>query len=549
MSMKSKFAEADAEPMLRNLSAMKLQKWGRALMVRRAFYHLFVLEDKVLLRPKPAHLAMKFLLPEEQESRPSSSSNSATASASEKVGKLNRPDQRLGSKDPRLGSKDPKVGSKDVRLASKVPMQPMVTLAALAHHFQQSGWDAPSNSPEIDPTMKAAEAIFKLLHVPHDGGLQEGHLDQIYRHHRMQWRIRISSTTLRLILMRHGESSWALTRGEDTDSPPLSPMAAHARTLRPEGWSQVTRTAWALRLCQDWQPQLLLTSNLPCCRQTTERLRSVLDDPDLRSAIPGTIEDSPSTTFICKTLDFPDREGSLGLQAYEVGEAVREVVKAIEVQSSERPLHPRDVEGSSPPKIIMLVTGGAAAESLLGFLTSGMQRKYLDQLLIGAGDAILLESPPLHRLVGEGSQERVRPESELWQAGLSRNKWKVLRHIRGDGHGMRLGALPKTIEELNEENDRKIKAKVVKPKFAAGLHAHQDEGVRVFSETRLAFRRYAGEPMIFSHREFSKLCFRAGKTELPLETDFCVKVKPLVFGFKFSSPVGSKNGSKSEPPL
>ena len=87
------------------------------------------------------------------------------------------------------------------------------------------------------------------------------------------------------------------------------------------------------------------------------------------------------------------------------------MVKAIEVQSSERPLHPResncwsrfwpqrfaqsqlqDVEGSSPPKIIMpgaqdtctslpilacefgaltvhlcrLVTGGAAAESLLG---------------------------------------------------------------------------------------------------------------------------------------------------------------------------------------
>eukprot|EP00434_Breviolum_minutum_P026928 symbB.v1.2.023804.t1/scaffold2161.1/size87477/2 len=67
---------------------------------------------------------------------------------------------------------------------------------------------------------------------------------------------------------------------------------------------------------------------------------------------------------------------------------------------------------------------------------------------------------------------------------------EVLRHIRGDGQGMRLGALPKTIEELNEENDRKIKAKVVKPKFAAGLHAHQDEGVGVFSETRLAFRSW-----------------------------------------------------------
>lgn len=266
----------------------------------------------------------------------------------------------------------------------------------------------------------------------------------------------------------------------------------------------------------------------------------MLDDPDLRdSAVPGAIQEPTPATFLCKTLGFPDREGSLGLQACEVAEAVQQVVKELEVQSGERPLRPRDVEASPPPKTLMLVTGGAAAESLLGYLTSGIQRKYLDQLLIGAGDAMLLESPTLHRLVGDGNQERVRPESELWQAGLSRNKWKVLRHIRGDGHGVQLGALPKTIQELNEETDRKIKAKVMKPKFAASSHV--DGGLEVFSETRAAFRRYAGEPMIFSHREFSKLCWRAGKTELPLESDFCVKVKPLVFGFKFSSPVGSKS--------
>lgn len=28
---------------------LRLQQWGRALMVRRAFYHLFVLEDKAVL--------------------------------------------------------------------------------------------------------------------------------------------------------------------------------------------------------------------------------------------------------------------------------------------------------------------------------------------------------------------------------------------------------------------------------------------------------------------------------------------------------------------
>lgn len=533
MSMKSRFTQSDTEPMLRNLSAMKLQQWGRMLMVRRAFYHLFVLEDKVLLRPKPGSLAMKFLLPEESDSRPSSSSNSATANASGQVGKI-----RAGA--DRLGAKDQRITSKDQRLGSKAQPVPAVSLPVLAGHFQKSGWYAPSSSPELDPNERAAKAIFKLLSVPYHGALQEGHLDQIYRHHRIQWRIKMSATNLRFILMRHGESSWAVTRGDSADSPPGSPMAAHARTLRPEGWSQVTRTAWTLRLCQEWQPEVLLTSSLPCCRQTIERVRSVLDDPDLRDgAVPGAIQEPTPATFLCKTLDFPDREGSLGLQACEVAEAVQQVVKELEVQSGERPLRPRDVEASPPPKILMLVTGGAAAESLLGYLTSGIQRKYLDQLLIGAGDAMLLESPTLHRLVGDGNQERVRPESELWQAGLSRNKWKVLRHIRGDGNGVQLGALPKTIQELNEETDRKIKAKVMKPKFAASSHV--DGGLEVFSETRAAFRRYAGEPMIFSHREFSKLCWRAGKTELPLESDFCVKVKPLVFGFKFSSPVGSKS--------
>ena len=34
---------------LRSLECLRLQQWGRMLMVRRAFYHLFVLEDKARL--------------------------------------------------------------------------------------------------------------------------------------------------------------------------------------------------------------------------------------------------------------------------------------------------------------------------------------------------------------------------------------------------------------------------------------------------------------------------------------------------------------------
>eukprot|EP00437_Effrenium_voratum_P064136 CAMPEP_0181512156 /NCGR_PEP_ID=MMETSP1110-20121109/61821_1 /TAXON_ID=174948 /ORGANISM="Symbiodinium sp., Strain CCMP421" /LENGTH=259 /DNA_ID=CAMNT_0023641949 /DNA_START=127 /DNA_END=904 /DNA_ORIENTATION=+ len=222
----------------------------------------------------------------------------------------------------------------------------------------------------------------------------------------------------------------------------------------------------------------------------------------------------------------------------------REVEDAVrEVETSGEPPGPKDAE-SPPPKILMLVSGGAVVESMMGFLTSGMERKHLDIQLVGGGDAILLESPVLHRVVGDGSEaapERVRPDSELWGAALCRNRWKVARHIRGDGAGAQLGALPKTVEESNAELGASIRKAVEKPKF---IEPPSKEGPDVFSETRSAFRSYAGEPMIFSHSEFSRLCVRAGRAELPLEPEFCQKVKPLVYGFQFKSPASSKRESK-----
>lgn len=511
MSMKSKFAEADAEPMLRNLSAMKLQRWGRMLLVKRRIHHLYVLEDKVLLRPKPALLALKLLLP---DSRPSSSA----------------------SADPRRAAAERSEGRMESKASSGASS---VTLSALAGHLEKSGFypvTSPEKEPFVSSTVRAAQAIFSLLHVPRDGALQEKHLDRVYRHHRIHWRISMSKTSLRLILMRHGESSWN-AQSVFSDSPG-SPAAY--RALRPEGWTQVTRTSWALRLCQDWQPHMLLSSSLACCRQTCERVCSMLNNPE--SGVPGAIEEGAKTLRIarCKALDFPDRVGGLGLSASEVGDAVREVVQEAEADSGEKLPRPKDVQHCSPPKILMFVTGGAAAESLMGYLTSGMKRKLLDQLLIGPGDAMLLESPPLHRLVGDGNEERVRADSELWQAALCRNQWHALYHIRGDGIGARPGALPMTVKESNADVARKIRERVLRPKFYDSSKLPEvDRAREVFSETREAFRRFAGEPMIFSHKEFSKLCWRAGKEEVPLESDFCAKVRPLVYGFKFSSPVAS----------
>jgi len=273
---------------------------------------------------------------------------------------------------------------------------------------------------------------------------------------------------------------------------------------------------------------------------------SVLDDPDLRtSSVP---RDPIPISFTCPTLDYPDHQG-LGFPVWDLGGDVHEAVSQLEIDTAS-PATQKDLDALSrrPPKTLMLVTTGAAIQTMLGFLATGTSREHLDQLLVGSGDALLLESPVLHRVCESSLRERVRPDCELWKAALSRNQWKVIRHIRGDGLDTKLGCLPKPVKELNAEVRAKIVRKVKRPKFYETFHVPEadEKGREVYSDTRVRFRNYAGEPMIFSHTEFSKLCRQAGRAELPLESEFCVKVKPLVFGFKFKPEVSS-SGPGLEP--
>jgi len=529
MSMKSKKMEsADAvqqrEAMMQNMRAVKLQQLARAFLVRRRVRHLKVLEDKVLVKPKPASIAFKQLLPPPVEvpaSRPSSGASDS---------------RRQGSKTSYPQTSFPQTAGE---ASETKKVQPPLSVQVLAGHLQKTGCYSKRNVHSIGQAraLQAAQAIFQLLMVPFDGCLQKGHFDRIYRHHRIHQRIASSSTILRLVMMRHGDSSWAFTGGDrpfTSPALPVSPMANHSRTLQPSGWTQVTRTAWALRLCPDWKPHLVLSSSLRCCRQTTDRVCSVLDDPDLRSgSIPRVVE---APIGACKTLDYPDIQG-LGFPVWDLGEEVGNAVQQAEADSGGVGGVPKGMEKNGrPPLILMLVTSGAAIETLLGFLATGLSRQHLDQLLIGGGDALLLESPILHRVCEAEFGETLRSDAELWQAALARNRWKVVRHIRGDGLGAKLGAIPKTVQELNVDVRTKIDRKVKRPKFYDTFHVPdaEHEGRNVYSETRERFRSYAGQPMIFSHTEFSKLCRQAGREELPLESEFCVKLKPLVYGFKFN---------------
>merc|ERR1719263_1288713 len=53
---------------------------------------------------------------------------------------------------------------------------------------------------------------------------------------------------------------------------------------------------------------------------------------------------------------------------------------------------------------------------------------------LSGGDAVLLRTPAMCSIVGDGVHERWRPSSKLWEeAILRRNDWQLVHHLRGDG--------------------------------------------------------------------------------------------------------------------
>lgn len=569
----------------------KIQRMARGASIRNMMRTVHIFEDEVLKKPTPGPQAVVALTPPpivrprgQQEDKASGSrrpskepadvaggggrgpQSDSRLQSKKRPSKLAMPGQRPGSAGSRASGRSKKSGGSQ---GSMEVIQQLVTVDALADCLQKTGLYPPAPEPpppEYDeygdlivpeepleplPRSKAwlaALSILRLLDVPDDGHLDENHLHCIFQHHMRRKRNSSSRTCLRLLLVQHGDSC-RVSREGAPEGPPSSPLTRSGRDMLPAGWAQVTRTAWALRLLPDWLPAAMLTSSLACSTQTSERLCSVLDDKDLSAELPGVASGDRLTPCVWETLDYPDNQGVRGLHfpVWDVAPQVQKVLSQAEAdgmcdQDDQAQKAADDFEMKfKEPQPVMLVAGGAVLESLLGFLSQGLSRKSLDSLRLGGGDAVLLKSPPVFRIVGDLGEERIRPDSELWQIVLKRPKWKIYRHIRGDGLGAKLGGLPQTLQEVTEEAAAKITKGVKKDAAFDDLDLDPDDDddappdrwvdTRVFSETRESFRGFAGQPLIYSHLDFSKLVSRSG-TAHALERADTAKLRPLVQFYK-----------------
>lgn len=390
----------------------------------------------------------------------------------------------------------------------------MIDRQALVYRLSRADGDGRAvHDPE-----RTAQAVLWLLGAE---ALSAAHFHRIAAHHRIRRRNLHARVRLRLVLVQHGDSYRA-------PPPPSSPAGRNghvgaARELLPEGWAQVTRTAWELRSFPAYVPDLVLTSSVKCCQQTAERLRALADHagcvlatvaPDLMASLKdGQEHGKPYPEAVaCPQLDFPEAGApSLAMLVYSLAESV---VAALQRNSDDG-----DDDGGdlAPPPVVLLVAGGAALEALLGCLNAGLPPALRPTAMAAGrllgGDAVLLESPTLFRIVGDSEEEeRLKPLGELWGEGLRRKGWMVRQHVTGDGRrpwgAVRQGMPQRATEPESEEPERSRSCTL-----------------------REEWKRYCGEPLILSHADFSRLCVRAG-TVRPLSPSVTNAVRSLVYGFK-----------------
>lgn len=343
------------------------------------------------------------------------------------------------------------------------------------------------------------------------------HLKRINVHHRTRRRNLHSRVKLRLTLVLAGESYPPTSPpGQilDVGAAHLSPSFPHSvasRELTPDGWAQVTRTAWALRPFRDYAPKLVVTSSTPCCVQTAERLRALTDDSQVEGRA-MTIEQHPQAV-ICRELDGVDsaatdtgKDVSLARTVYTATEAIAAALKDVEEpdadDDSDMPL--------LPP--VLLIANPAVVETLLSCINSGfpkdVRRKATNLGRLRGGDAVMLESPTLFRIVGDTEDEEyVKTPEELWVEGFTRNQWHVTQHIAGNG---RTTWLPKEKRSSKKPSSKETKR---------------------LTPMREEWRRYCGEPLIYSDFEFERLCVRAGSDCVPLDKLEVSTLRPLIGSF------------------
>jgi len=492
-------AYTQAQQLKKLRAAKRLQRAVRAYRVQRAFAQIVTLEDGLLEFPRPGSEAAHLLF-EVGNNRNSSATLSSGALACSSCGNTCKQDKEEGAR--KLSGRTSSLGgtsSDDSR--SRPDLEPPIIaeqqLAGCLEVCQSTLGDLCPEPWGSGDAVGAARAVLWLLGVP---VLRVQELQRIYEHHKIRRKNALSKTILSFVVVQHGIS--------DQGGPlPFSDERYEPRPLRPEGWEQVTRTAWTLRgLSLDgWAPGLVLTGGSRCCIETAERLCAVAVD-DIAGA-----EAKPSPPTVTSTVfDVP-----------RLPDIIDEFTRVVDAQPTLPPTRAIRALGATSLPPVLLVAGGSTVETLLACLTAGRNREEQIVSRLGGGDAVLLRSPPMCQIVGEGLDERCRSTSELWEEALLRDTWSIEHHIRGDARRgpQRCAPTVQSWQEANADDSNSIETS-------------SGEGDTTPLEKGNSFHRswceYAGNPLILSHTEFSQLCERAGSIHHPMDRAVTQALRPLV---------------------
>lgn len=543
-------------------AAKKIQRYCKGMRVLSAMQAIHILEDVVLMVPTPGGEALEAILagpklPTDEELASNASEVSAspthaeTAMASGARYDSSRPgsadgQSRVSGPGSRAGgtsSASSGTGEHDSGDDSSTDDEerPHITEHMLARQLKM--WD-------IHETHRTASLIFWLLGRQGEVLFAED-LERVHRHHRIRRRNANSKVQLYLVLVQHGDAVQSSISMRPCTAGPLPNDGP--RPLDPAGWEQVTRIAWALRLCPPWSsPGLVLTASSQCSLETSDRLYRVLEEPhhyeirdcgleihhdhhrdhhDHHDHHHGHHHDHshdhdhdhhhhrrcPPPT-VCDPLDFPRVHALLGPTNYYVAEEVAALILATENPNRKSKKKPKE----APP--VLIVAGGSVVETMLACLTSGRPREELLTARLRGGDAVLLSSPVMCSIVGEDLDERWRPSSNLWEEAMKRDDWTIAHHLRGDGTGqpVELGGAP-------------VAEKIEQAEFKSNL---TDQ-----------WNAYAGAALILTDSQYLDIRKRAGKdqsTGLGLDPALSKTLRPLVKDYVI--PDAQVEGSQENAP-
>eukprot|EP00747_Dinoflagellata_sp_TGD_P031152 gnl/TRDRNA2_/TRDRNA2_135087_c0_seq2.p1 gnl/TRDRNA2_/TRDRNA2_135087_c0~~gnl/TRDRNA2_/TRDRNA2_135087_c0_seq2.p1 ORF type:complete len:570 (-),score=70.91 gnl/TRDRNA2_/TRDRNA2_135087_c0_seq2:3-1712(-) len=464
--------------------ATRLQTSIRGLLVRRAYAQVVAFEDKLLVHPLHGEEAIHLLLrlkraswiagqasnvvsmssvlgafgkrsfdpTKTQTSSAAESSSDASSNSDEEEDDENNRRRDRGADIASAGSTIPSCVPEEIVIPSQVACDDVAVC------LKRKG---------IAKPMETVELICGLLRTEN---LRLEDFERIYRHHKIRERNATSKTVLRMTLVNHGDKESAfLDSYADQEYVPMCP----------EGWHQVTRTAWELRFWKDFSPSVVATASSRACTDTAERLRLVSENNEADNDVQlQAVQTSHPPARVCSALDYP--RGPCGEMRCAAG----------------LPLFPTIADA-----LVTLVKVEDKVEPTYGRSLN---------ILVSAKSPVL--------------DEHIRSDSELWQEVLKRNSWNIVHRIRGDGHrvtrshGPSLGAsvsLPSLSVGRPNPAAAEAIATSLSPIRKGGFRQRIDRDLGaefMASSTRKCYREYAGAPLFLESAEVNRILKRAGNT-------------------------------------